>query len=43
VLVGGLDGLALQQQEILDARLFTLDALPAEMPPLHREFAARGG
>jgi 8-oxo-dGTP diphosphatase len=42
VLVGGLDGLALQQQEILDARLFTLDALPAEMPPLHREFAARG-
>src|SRR5580692_5535686 len=41
VLVGGLDGLALQQSEILEARLFALDALPAAMPPLHREFAGR--
>ena len=42
VLIGGLDGLALQESEILEARLFALDALPAEMPPLHREFAGRG-
>ncbi len=42
VLVGGLDRLALQQSEILEARLFALDALPAAMPPLHREFAGRG-
>jgi hypothetical protein len=41
VLVGGLDGLALQQSEILEAGLFALDALPAAMPPLHREFAGR--
>ena len=41
VLVGGIDRLALQDREILDARLFTLDALPAAMPPLHREFAGR--
>ena len=42
VLVGGLDRLALQQSEILEAGLFALDALPAAMPPLHREFAGRG-
>ena len=42
VLVGGLDRLTLQQSEIIEARLFALDALPAAMPPLHREFAARG-
>jgi 8-oxo-dGTP diphosphatase len=41
VLIGGLDGLALQTSEILEARLFALDALPAAMPPLHREFAGR--
>ena len=27
--------------EILEARLFPLDALPAAMPPLHRELARR--
>jgi 8-oxo-dGTP diphosphatase len=42
VLVGDdLSGLALQPREILEARLFALDELPAAMPPLHREFAAR--
>ena len=41
VLVGGLDGLALQESEILEARLFALDDLPAAMPPTHREFAGR--
>jgi 8-oxo-dGTP diphosphatase len=41
VLVGGIDRLALQDREILEARLFTLDALPAAMPSLHREFAGR--
>lgn len=38
-LVGDLDGLALDKREVLEARLFTLDALPRAMPPLHREFA----
>lgn len=42
-LVGGTDGLVLDQREILEARLFTLDALPAAMPPLHRELAKRQG
>jgi 8-oxo-dGTP diphosphatase len=41
-LVGGLDGLVLDKREILDARLFTLDALPPGLPPLHRELAQRG-
>jgi 8-oxo-dGTP diphosphatase len=41
VLVGGIDRLALQEREILEAGLFTLDALPAAMPSLHREFAGR--
>jgi 8-oxo-dGTP diphosphatase len=41
VLVGGIDGLALQNREILEARLFALDGLPTAMPPLHREFAGR--
>ncbi|MGD0700213.1 MAG: NUDIX domain-containing protein [Trebonia sp.] len=41
-LVGGVDGLVLQRSEILDARLFALDGLPAAMPPLHRQYA-RGG
>ena len=39
---GGLDGLVLDRREILEARLFTLDSLPAAMPPLHRRLA-RGG
>jgi 8-oxo-dGTP diphosphatase len=42
VLTGGLDGLVLEAREILEARLFSLDALPARMPPLHRELAHRG-
>jgi len=42
VLVGGIDRLALQDREILEARLFALDALPAAMPPLHRQFAHHG-
>jgi ADP-ribose pyrophosphatase YjhB (NUDIX family) len=41
-LVGGLDGLVLDDREILDARLFTLDELPAALPPLHRKLARRG-
>ena len=40
-LVGGTEGLALQDSEILEARLFPLDGLPAAMPSLHREFAGR--
>ena len=42
-LVGGIEGLALQESEIIEARLFALDSLPAAMPPLHRHFAKRGG
>jgi 8-oxo-dGTP diphosphatase len=42
-LVGGTDGLVLDRREILEARLFTLDALPKGMPPLHRELARRQG
>ena len=42
VLVGVLDGVALQESQILEARLFALDDLPAAMPPTHREFAGRG-
>jgi ADP-ribose pyrophosphatase YjhB (NUDIX family) len=40
-LTGGLDGLVLDRQEILEARLFRLDELPAAMPPLHRKLAHR--
>jgi ADP-ribose pyrophosphatase YjhB (NUDIX family) len=40
-LVGDIGGLVLEEREILEARLFTLDALPAAMPPLHRELAHR--
>ena len=40
-LAGGTDGLVLEEREILEARLFPLDALPAGMPPLHRELARR--
>jgi 8-oxo-dGTP diphosphatase len=42
-LVGGVDGLVLDDREILEARLFPLDALPAGMPRLHRELAKRQG
>ena len=41
-LVGGIEGLALQDSEILEARLFALDSLPAAMPPMHKQFAERG-
>jgi 8-oxo-dGTP diphosphatase len=41
-LAGGLDGLVLDRGEILEARLFPVDALPAAMPSLHRELARRG-
>jgi len=41
-LVGGLEGLVLDEREILEARLFTLDKLPAAMPPLHRQLARSG-
>lgn len=47
-LVGGVDGpvvesAVLERREILEARLFPLDALPKGMPPLHRELARRQG
>jgi ADP-ribose pyrophosphatase YjhB (NUDIX family) len=42
-LVGSTDGLVLDQREILEARLFPLDALPKGMPALHRELARRPG
>jgi 8-oxo-dGTP diphosphatase len=38
-LVGGLDGLKLDQKEVLEARLFNLSALPEGMPDGHRELA----
>jgi ADP-ribose pyrophosphatase YjhB (NUDIX family) len=38
-LAGGLDRLALETSEILEARLFSLDDLPGEMPHFHRELA----
>lgn len=40
-LVGDLDGLVLDEREIIEARLFTLDTLPRTMPPLHRDLARR--
>jgi 8-oxo-dGTP diphosphatase len=40
-LIGGIDGLVLDDREILEARLFPLDALPAGLPPLHRQLARR--
>jgi 8-oxo-dGTP diphosphatase len=40
-LTGGLDGLALDRREILEARLFNPDELPESMPGSHRELAAR--
>lgn len=41
-LAGDLDGLVLEDREILEARLFRLDDLPRAMPSLHRELARRG-
>jgi 8-oxo-dGTP diphosphatase len=41
VLTGDIGDLVLDDREILEARLFPLDALPAAMPPLHRELARR--
>jgi 8-oxo-dGTP diphosphatase len=40
-LVGGIDGLVLDDREILEARLFPLDALPPGLPSLHRQLARR--
>ncbi|MGH3278376.1 MAG: NUDIX hydrolase [Trebonia sp.] len=40
-LVGDLDGLVLEKREVLEARLFPIDALPSAMPPLHRDLARR--
>jgi ADP-ribose pyrophosphatase YjhB (NUDIX family) len=39
VLVGGLGGLELDDKEVLEARLFSPDELPAGMPEAHRELA----
>ena len=39
-LIGGLDGLRLDPREILEARLFRPDELPAGMPQAHRELVA---
>lgn len=41
VLARGLAGLALDKREILEARLFPVDDLPARMPGMHRDLAAR--
>lgn len=38
-LIGGLDHLTLDPREILEARLFRLDELPAGLPDAHRELA----
>jgi 8-oxo-dGTP diphosphatase len=38
-LIGGLDGLTLDQKEVLEARLFELTDLPTGMPEAHRELA----
>ena len=40
-LVGGVEGIVLDSREVLEARLFTVNALPAGMPRLHRELARR--
>jgi 8-oxo-dGTP diphosphatase len=39
-MTGDLSGLSLDPREILEARLFRPDDLPAAMPDLHRELAA---
>lgn len=38
-LIGGVDGLALDPKEVLEARLFSIDDLPTGMPEAHRELA----
>jgi ADP-ribose pyrophosphatase YjhB (NUDIX family) len=38
-LTGGLDSLSLDPKEILEARLFSIDDLPAGMPQAHQELA----
>jgi 8-oxo-dGTP diphosphatase len=40
VLVGGLDGLALDPKEVFEARLFSPGNLPDGMPEAHRDLAA---
>ena len=40
VLVSGLDGLALDPKEVLEARLFSPGNLPDGMPEAHRDLAA---
>lgn len=39
-LIGGLDGLALDAREVLEARLFRPGELPTGMPEAHRDLAA---
>jgi 8-oxo-dGTP diphosphatase len=36
-----IDGIVLDPREILEARLFAPDDLPADMPPMHRALATR--
>lgn len=38
-LTSDLGHLVLEASEVLEARLFTTDTLPAEMPHVHRELA----
>jgi len=40
-LADGVDGLVLDRGEILEARLFAVNELPAAMPSMHRELARR--
>jgi len=42
-LTGGLDSLRLDPREILEARLFRPDELPAGMPQVHRDLTQRPG
>jgi 8-oxo-dGTP diphosphatase len=41
-LSGGVEAMVLDSREILEARLFALDSLPAGMPAHHRELALGG-
>ena len=41
-MTGDLSSLSLDPREILEARLFRPDDLPAAMPDLHRELAVLG-
>jgi 8-oxo-dGTP diphosphatase len=38
-LIGGMEGLSLDPREVLEARLFSVEDLPAGMAEIHREFA----